>query len=109
MIFVYGFVIDDRNLSSGQFQRLASKKAMVRLPDWNAYACSPLAYEVAYYGGDLGAGDSGAPVYFITGNSGGNRGLTGLQFGGLLFGGNPVKHRALVIRPELVKVLYDEL
>jgi hypothetical protein len=108
-IFTYGFVIDDKNLSSRQFGEVIPRKGMARLPDWNAYACSPLVYEIAYYGDDLGAGNSGAPVYFINGNSGSNHNLTGLQFGGLLFGGNPVKHRASVIRPELVKVLYDEL
>lgn len=109
IIFVYGFVIDDQILSTRQINELIPKKAIVRLPDWNSYACSPLVYEVAYYGDDLGAGDSGAPVYFINENSGSNHSFTGLQFGGLLFGGNRAKHRALVIRPELVKVLYEEL
>lgn len=107
-IFTYGFV-DEQNLSSRQFEGLDPRKGMAHLPDWNAYACSPLVYEIAYYGDDLGAGDSGAPVYFVTGNSGRDNSLTGLQFGGLLFGGNRTKHRASVIRPELVKVLYDEL
>lgn len=108
-IFTYGFIIDDQNLSSRQFKALTPKKAMARLPDWNAYACSPLIYKIAYSGDDLGAGNSGAPVYFITGNSGGNHRSVFVQFGGLLFGGNRTKHRAMVIRPELVRELYDEL
>ena len=109
MIFAYGFIADDQNLSSRQFKELAPKAGKARLPDWNAYACSPLVYEIAYSGNDLGAGYSGAPVYFITSSFGRNRSSVRLHFGGLLFGGNTAKHRAMVVRPELVKVLYDEL
>ena len=108
-ILTYGFIIGDQDLSSRQFKGPASKKAMAHLPDWNAYACSPLTYEIAYSGDDLGPGDSGAPVYFISKNSGRKHDSTTLKFGGLLFGGNRLKHRASVIRPELVKALYDEL
>ncbi|MBS1520904.1 MAG: hypothetical protein JST50_07915 [Bacteroidetes bacterium] len=107
-VLAYGFIVGDDELSSKQFFKMPSlpNRATVYIPDWDAYSCSPLVYELGYSGADLGPGNSGAPVYFITGNS---DDAAHLQFGGLLFGGNQTKHRALVIRPELVKVLYDEL
>ncbi|MDO3628229.1 hypothetical protein [Mucilaginibacter sp. BT774] len=108
-ILTYGFAVDDQSLSLRQFEGQASKKAIVHLPDWNAYSCSPLVYEITYSGDDLGAGDSGSPAYFITEGVGSNRESVTIQFGGLLFGGNPAKNRASVIRPELVKALYDKL
>jgi len=64
---------------------------------------------ITYTGDDLGPGFSGAPLYFTVKNFDNKQHSIKLQFGGLLFGGNRTKHRASVIRPELVKALYDEL
>ncbi|HEY9000726.1 MAG TPA: hypothetical protein VIM89_05205 [Mucilaginibacter sp.] len=109
-ILVYGFVADDQTISLQQFKGLKPTKAIARLPDWNDYSCSPLVYEISYTSDDLGPGDSGAPIYFITQNNFGNKPNSDkLQFGGLLFGGDSKRHRAGVIRAELVKVLYNEL
>jgi hypothetical protein len=108
-ILTYGFAVDDQSLSLRKFEGRTSKKAIAHLPDWNSYSCSPLVYDIAYSGDDLGPGDSGSPVYFITEGAGRKRDSVTIQFGGLLFGGNPARHRAGVIRPELVKILYDEL
>jgi hypothetical protein len=109
IILTYGFAVDDISLLLRKFEALSSKKAIAHLSDWNAYSCSPLVYEITYSGNDLGPGDSGSPVYFITEGASCKRESVTVQFGGLLFGGDPAKHRAGVIRPELVKVLYDEL
>ena len=108
-VFTYGFLVDDQSLSSRQFKDLIPKKAIAHLRDWNDYSCSPLVYEISYSGDDFAPGDSGAPIYFIGKKAGNKRRSNKLQFGGLLFGGNRTKHRAGVIRAELVKTLYDEL
>ena len=108
-IFSYGFLVDDQSLSSRRFGKANPTKAMARLPKWNDYSCSPLVYEVTYSGDVLGPGYSGAPIYFVEKDLGSKRHSVKIQFGGLLFGGNRTKHRASVIRPELVKALYDEL
>ena len=107
-MFAFGFVINDDELRSRQIFRSGYKKAVAFIPDWDEYACSPFIYEVGYYNNDLGPGDSGAPVYFLAGNTTGGV-HSELVFGGLIFGGNRLKHRASVIRAEVVIALFNEL
>ncbi|MBS1533353.1 MAG: hypothetical protein JSU01_23845 [Bacteroidetes bacterium] len=107
-VLVYGFVGDDKELNRDQFSGSVLKKSEAFVPEWDTYACSLLVYEIGYTNDELGPGDSGAPVYFVTGGLNDSHHAS-IRFGGLIFGGNSAKHRAVVIRPEIVKAMLNDL
>jgi hypothetical protein len=104
-VLIYGFQIGDVDFERSKFLRLKPQKAIAHFPDKDAYACSPIVYDVGYAGNTLGPGNSGSPVYFIYESHANVRKQIKLRFGGLLFAGNAPAHSASVIRPEVIKNL----
>ena len=104
-MIIYGFQIGDVDYERSKFLHLKPQKAVTHFPDRDAYACSPIVYEVGYSGNTLGPGNSGSPVFFIYENHANGRKQIKVGFGGLLFAGNASAHSASVVRPEVIKNL----
>jgi len=104
-VAIYGFHVGDVDFERSEFLQLKPQKATTHFPDKDTYACSPIVYEIGYSDNSLGPGNSGSPVFFIWRTRVNGRTSTKVRFGGLLFAGNPLKHSASVIRPEVIKYL----
>lgn len=104
-VLVYGFQPGELDFERSGFLKLKPQKTVTHFPDKDAYACSPMAYEVSYSGNTLGPGNSGSPVFFLSETLANGKKTLKVLFGGLLFAGNPSLHRASVIRPEVIKNL----
>jgi len=100
-ILVYGFCLNEDS-DTINIKDLKVSKAYSWLHDKDDYTCDPFVYHLNYAGNDLGPGNSGSPVYFVY-KAG--PGKVHLQFGGLVFGGAPALHQAVVLRPEIIRNL----
>jgi hypothetical protein len=100
-ILVYGYHITEDS-DNVDFTTTAVHRATASWTDQEPYSNDPYTYYIGYSGITLGPGDSGSPVYFIYKEK---TGQIKLQFGGLIFGGAPSLHKAMVVRPEIIRNL----
>jgi len=96
---VYGYRIttDSDTVSFDKLPVLKGSGVIINKDD---YACDPYTYKFHYNGSELGAGDSGAPVYFLYEEP---HGRPRIAFGGLIFGGASGLQQALAIKPEIIQ------